>query len=179
LDKSTRLVGTDISPDAFPIETPKNIEMHVQSITKPWPSLWASTFDLVHQRATIGVLTPDAAPTAIESLRSLLKTGGWIQLVEPDMTGYLTVAQKKTHPALSRFTEVISTLMPLMGYNPRPGPALVGWLGEVGFRDVEEKIVEFPIGKAASDPELGRAAARNILSVVGSFKGAAGSKSFP
>lgn len=95
------------------------------------------------------------------------------------MTGYLTAAQKKTHPALSRFTEVIGTLMPLMGYNPRPGPALAGWLGNVGFRDVEEKIVEFPVGKSASDPELGRAAARNILSVVESFKGAAGSKSFP
>jgi len=168
---SARLVGTDVSSAAFPKSRPQQVDLFEQSIMEPWPMAWKGTFDLVHQRATMPAIKASECFNAIQALVELVKPHtGWIQLVEPDMSGYMTPEEALHYPALKRFTELFAVLMPALGHDPQPGPKLKGWLYEAGVTNIQEKIIDLPIGKQARDPILGEAAKRNLLAVVRGFE---------
>jgi hypothetical protein len=50
LNPSHELFGADINPNFFPRSPSPNTTFQVQDVTKPWPTKWKSTFDLVHSR---------------------------------------------------------------------------------------------------------------------------------
>jgi hypothetical protein len=87
LGNQTALVGTDIVPTYFPMpETlAKGFEFGVQSITAPWPDADKSSFDLVHQRMAL-FATGAELEAAVAGLIDLVKPGGWIQMVDADLT---------------------------------------------------------------------------------------------
>lgn len=82
------MIGTDIVPSFFPKpeERPQGVEFRVQSITSPWPETDKNSFDLVHQR--LGLFgTGENLSKAVTGLVGLVKPGGWIQIVDADLTG--------------------------------------------------------------------------------------------
>lgn len=177
---SFQLFGTDVSTAGFPADLPPNIHLHKQPVTDPWPESWKSSFDLVHQRATLPAIQAVDCQAAVKNLAELLKPGhGWLQLVEPNISSYLTVDEAARFPALSEFSKLMGEIFPRLGHNPSPGPLLRAWLAEAGLRNVDEKIVDLPIGKSAADPVLGEAAKHNVLQVFDGFHAAAASEFRP
>ncbi|EKG22619.1 hypothetical protein MPH_00023 [Macrophomina phaseolina MS6] len=171
---SCQLFGTDISDAGFPADLPSNIHLHKQPVTHPWPASWKSTFDLVHQRATLPAIQADDCQRAVNALAELLKPGhGWLQLVEPNISSYLSEEEAAKYPALKEFSKLMGEIFPRLGHNPSPGPQLRAWLAEAGLRNIDEKIINLPIGKSASDPVLGEAAKNNVLQVFDGFQAAA------
>lgn len=56
---------------------------------------------------------------------------------------------------------------------PRPGKLVRQWLEEYGLQEVQEKVMEIPIGAGNPDPKLGEMAKQNMLEVVSNFRTAA------
>lgn len=171
--QSPTLVGTDVSPTAFPAKRPPNTEFHVQSISDPWPTEWRDSFDLVHQKLVIACVPPDEGRQALYRLIDLAKPGtGWVQFTEGSLE-HLTPEQRKQYPVLARFQSLVAEMLPHFRWNPRPGKLVRQWLEEYGLQEVQEKVMEIPIGAGNPDPKLGEMAKQNMLEVVSNFRTAA------
>ncbi|KAF2675651.1 hypothetical protein K458DRAFT_411091 [Lentithecium fluviatile CBS 122367] len=68
-------------------DTPADTTYHRQSMTEPWPKEWEGTFDLVHARTALPGVGTNPLEDAVEGLVSLVKPGGWTQLVEMEGQG--------------------------------------------------------------------------------------------
>ncbi|KAL4969539.1 N-methyltransferase gliN [Aspergillus stella-maris] len=170
------LTGTDVSATAFPPPStlPPNTTLHVQSIADPWPAAWQETFDLVHQKLVIACLPPPQGRKALGALIALAKPGtGYVQFTEGSLE-HLTEPQKKQFPVLARFQATVAEMLPLLGWNPRPGKLVREWVAELGCVDVQEKVMEIGIGAGNEDRKLGGWAMRNMVETVRNFREAAG-----
>src|SRR5438105_3833067 len=80
------LHGVDIGSALFPPNTGPyaSLDLHeLDARAPPPPGLgWESTFDLVHQRLLIWGFQKHEWPSVLKNYLSLLRPGGWIQLVE-------------------------------------------------------------------------------------------------
>lgn len=159
---SHRYFGTDIVPDLFPSQLPRNMTLQEQDFTKPWPPSWRSSFDLVHQR--LGLAGAGSCPlqVVVKNLVELAKPGGWLELVELD----LDVADGQG-PALRDFLRLLKELFTLGGMGGNFAVKLRGLLEEAGLENVEERVVEIPAGARNTNPNL---AARSINGVCGALE---------
>ncbi|KAI9706986.1 MAG: hypothetical protein M1820_004574 [Bogoriella megaspora] len=91
-----------------------------QSIFDPWPSSYLSSFDLVHQRYCLAVVKPEAAVAPVAGLFSCVRPGGWIQLIEVDLTKWRSEGDE--HKAFKRMKDFVvkafdeANLSPATGY---------------------------------------------------------------
>ncbi|KAL4863839.1 hypothetical protein BDV12DRAFT_176987 [Aspergillus spectabilis] len=173
--KAPLLFGTDVSATAFPDPStlPPNTTLTTQSISDPWPSDWENTFDLVHQKLVIACLPPPEGREALSRLIALAKPQtGYVQFTEGSLE-HLTETQKRKFPVLARFQALVAQMLPQLGWNPRPGKLVKEWVGELGCVDVQEHVMEIPIGAANKDKALGEMAMRNMVETVGNFGEAA------
>lgn len=74
LPKETQLYGFDISAAQFPpLEArPSNVSLHEHSITKPFPTEYHGTFDLVAVRFVTAGLRGDDWDAAVQNVKALL-----------------------------------------------------------------------------------------------------------
>lgn len=178
LPKTAVLVGAVIATRLFPM--PQNIEFRVQSITEPWPDEFQSSFDIVNQRLALGDCNPDTARKAVTALFSLVKPGGWIQLLECDYTGGFTEEKKLRCPATAKLCENIISSMSATGTSNQHAPNLKGYLRAAGGVDIVQTIMDLPVGASeALTPALQASTTRNMLSMVNEMKKGRKRKHFP
>ena len=142
-------IGTDIVKEYFPSNLPKSISLETHSMHKPWPESWQGTFDLVHQRyglAAAGDLSPHGVVT---NLLTLLKPGGWIQLVEADFNHC-----SMTGPVMTRTHKLYRELFDIMGSGPHYAREMKGWLEDAGLEDVQLRTFDVRLGARHPDPKL-------------------------
>lgn len=176
LPDSTTYMGTDIAAHMFPASPAPNMHFVVQSVTEPWPGEWDSSFDLVHQRLVLAACDPASAKRAVAALFSLVKPGGWIQLLECDHSGGFSAAQKSRYPATTKFGDLVMKALAATGKSGQYGPSLRGWLREAGALDVVETLLDCPVGTSAATPALKESTKENLLSVVMNLKAASKGK---
>lgn len=147
---SHSFIGTDINTKEFPKTVPPNTEFHFQDVTMPWPRPWLSSFDLVHQRLTL----PGAGKQqklAVQQLASLVKAGGWIQLIEAENVPY-----EQDGACMHDFITFKRTVFTAMGANVLLTSAIPMWLKEVGLKKLDSELIWLKLGKANADAELGK-----------------------
>lgn len=128
---------------------------------KPYPSEWASTFDLIHQRSALPAVGKDRSPEAIAGLIGLLKPGGWLQLVEPDHK----IAEG---PAARAFTQLLDEVFSANETHLDIAKHMETWLVEAGLQNVGAKIFDIPMGKKNPKEEMQSKSQRfNVLSLKG------------
>src|SRR5690242_3700548 len=79
---SNTWIGTDIEDSYFPQDNPSDVSYHHQPMTEAWPVQWLGTFDLVHSRMALPGVGINPLDQVVTNLISLVKPGGWLQLVE-------------------------------------------------------------------------------------------------
>jgi hypothetical protein len=79
--KSCDLIGTDVTNERFPATPSQGVTLTVQNSLGPWPDSFVQFFDLVHQRLVL-LGTGAKSKECVVALTSLVRPGGWIQLVE-------------------------------------------------------------------------------------------------
>ena len=148
------LVGTDIMTSYFPAPQPPNTLLTYQSITAPWPTDMHNSFDLVHQRLALPGCGEFPWRSAIRNLIGLVKPGGFIQLLEAD----------HSHPGVAgpAMEQAFKLIKELLGTKAEYAPKLRQWLQEEGLLDVDEQILDVPIGKANGNEELGQKGAMSM-----------------
>lgn len=143
-------VGTDIEDAWFPADTPADTTYHHQSMTEPWPKEWEGTFDLVHSRMALPGVGTNPLEDTVKGLISLVKPGGWIQLVEMEwcnemMTSGGPWAQKFAYATKDLFYMVSS------GQGVGLREKLTPMLEASGLVNIDYKITVTPFGALASD----------------------------
>jgi hypothetical protein len=152
-NRSLELYGVDIGSSLFPkVSTGMTQpDLATHSIIEPYPSSWGwgSTFDIVHQRLLIWGISRASWPTVIQNHVSILKPGGYIQLVEAewiDPQHPATLPQLKKQAAL----QVWSTKE--FGFDINVAYQLEDFLKDAGLEDVHKIQFDHGYGKKAKDP---------------------------
>ncbi|KAK5636074.1 hypothetical protein RRF57_011786 [Xylaria bambusicola] len=160
------LRGYDVMKSFFPPTAPPYTTFEIHDIAEPWPAGLHGTCDLVHQRFTIPGGTKKAtARDIVRYLCQLVRPGGWIQLVEMDVTA-------TAHgPAMRDAWTATGAFLTAAGAGTDYGKSMAGWLKEEGFEKVSDNRVNLDVGARCDDAEWGTRAA-NIL--VEAFTGVVG-----
>lgn len=153
------LVGTDIVQANFPSEEalPPGMQLRIQSNTQPWPAADKGNYDLVHQRMGL-FAAGDLLRTAVAGLIELVKPGGWIQLVDADLTG----PESAPDSPMSASVRLIKGML-----NKAPGDAYVSDLKNIfkdnGLLAIQEKPVDVHIGALNPNIELAKKSTTSFL----------------
>ncbi|KAF2117654.1 hypothetical protein BDV96DRAFT_644005 [Lophiotrema nucula] len=164
-------IGTDIEESYFPTDPPGNTTYHVQDVNKPWPEQWNEKFDLVHQRLSIAVSGDEkATQSAVRNLISLVKPGGWIQIV--DLQNWTADGDG---PVWKDFTICLADLISAVGSSLDRVEHVKNCFEGLGLIDVEETSIEANYGTRDDKPleaigkKSGLLTAQSILSVATTF----------
>lgn len=173
LPSTSILIGADHPTHIFPSQlcVPPNVTLISNSISGQWPSKFETFFDCVNERTGLANLPPNSAEKAVSALFSLLKPGGWIQLLECDYSNCLSQQDKTRYPATSKLYALLDHHMRATGKFNRHTPHLKGYLRQAGAIDVVEILMDLPIGcSGALTPALQASTSQNLLSVVNELK---------
>lgn len=171
--QTATLIGTDLHPQHFITNLPKNISLSTHSIFDTWPAPFQKSFDLVHQRFVLPICSDEASVDAVKKLFACVKPGGYIQLHDGDMA---QIAEGPQHQAMMRFRDMMQKAWTLLGYNLSPGPKLAGWLKDAGAMDIEETVLVHKSGPAAEDKLQGERATFVLLALMDGIEALAHSK---
>ncbi|KAF2098086.1 hypothetical protein NA57DRAFT_57252 [Rhizodiscina lignyota] len=145
------LVGADIMTSFFPSKAPPHTALIKQDFQVPWPTALYETFDLVHQRAALARSRSIPPKECVSNLTALVKPGGWIQLMEMDLT-----ETDNDGPAAKDFLRLVVSMLEKGGSGLTfniPG-TMVAWLKDAELDEVREEMVSVPYGKSCSSEEI-------------------------
>jgi len=173
ISQTATLIGTDLHPQHFVTNLPKNISLSTHSIFDTWPVPFQNSFDLVHQRFVLPICSDEASVDAVKKLFACVKQGGYIQLHDGDME---EIAEGPQHKAMMRFRDMMQKAWTMLGFNLSPGPKLAGWLKDAGAVDIEETILVHKCGPTAEDKLQGERATFVLLALLDGIEVLAHSK---
>ena len=134
-------VATDINPGYFPAtSSAPPIHFQKQSFNDPWPTGWANTFNLVHQRFALAGAGSNPIRPIISNFLSLLAPGGYIEFAEIKFGG------EGVGDAMDLVFTLIQDILKVVGRDPGFAQELKGMLEQEGLVDVKEKVVTVNTG---------------------------------
>jgi len=150
--------GSDIEPERFPDE-PDGITYFQHSFNDPWPEEYQNTFDLVHVRGSLAGSAPKGPYEAVKGLASLVKPGGWVQLMEMN-----AFSPPSNGPAMTDFASMVKQAWTHIGVGDFANE-LKATLEAAGLQNLQEKRFFVNVGKSAK-PELAAASVNGITGPV-------------
>ncbi|KAI0126667.1 hypothetical protein BJ170DRAFT_684249 [Xylariales sp. AK1849] len=126
--------GTDIDENLYPVAPPGNICFQNQSIREAFPAEWQQSFDLVHQRLVMAAASPATVLSVVDRLVGLLKSGGWLQLVEVD-----TDCLPGNGPALESFLSYAQMMSEAGNMGPNLAVGLGDAMRQAGLQEVQQQ----------------------------------------
>ena len=101
------LTGTDVSLmhlKQLKDFMPSNIFLREQNLSDRWLAVDEEKYDLVHQRYCLAQFSPEKGAQIVSDLFSLVKPGGFIQLLESDMMSF---DSGEGHEGMSEYMEFV------------------------------------------------------------------------
>jgi hypothetical protein len=145
------------------------MQFRIQNITEPWPESYKNSFDLVHQRLGL-FATGEQLSKAVAGLIDLVKPGGYIQLVDSDLTG------PEAHPD-SPMASSVRLIKALLGKSDDAVDAYAHKLKHILEQncliEVHEQVVEVRQGALNPKPELAQKSTMSFVHAVEGMVGAA------
>ncbi|EAL85112.1 hypothetical protein KXW98_006902 [Aspergillus fumigatus] len=138
--------GSDVEGELFP-KDPDGITYFAHSFKDPWPQQYLGFFDLVHIRGSLAGSAPEGPAPVIQNLTTLLKPGGWVQLMEMN-----AFSPPPNGPAMTDFAKMASEMFTGIGVGDFANNNK-SMLEDAGLKNVQEKRVIVNLGKKAK-PEL-------------------------
>ncbi|KAJ9256291.1 hypothetical protein DTO195F2_6016 [Paecilomyces variotii] len=127
---TAQLVGVDIENRMYPAEYPPQMSFEVGSVLELPPS-WGNNFTLVHQRLLLAGLKVSEWPIAISEDFRVLKSGGYVQLVEVDLRNM------GVGPNSARLLEILTKLFAMNNMDLNQADRLPSLVQKAGFVDVQ------------------------------------------
>lgn len=145
--ESCTLIGTDVTVDRTSGDIDDDIKVHQQDTMADWPQDWLGSFDLVHQRFAL-LTAMDQQKACLSKLVSLVKPGGWLQLVELEDTR----SDDPNGPFAMQWDNQLHEIAKMMG-------TTLNWplkdmLREAGLTKVGQAVSAQLHGAADPDPDL-------------------------
>jgi hypothetical protein len=127
-------------------------EHDIRSATPPDLS-WDGSFDLIHQRLLIWGLQAGEWPTVLKNHLSLLRPGGWIQLVEGQWVDKDDTFNASVFPSLSKMSEMQKWSTSSFGMEIYVAYQLEDLLKETGFQSVTKTQFDLGYGGKAKEED--------------------------
>lgn len=150
--------GSDIVSELFPGE-PDGITYFAHSFKDPWPVEYRNSMDLVHVRGSLAASSPSPIDV-VKNLVSLVKPGGWVQLMEMN-----AFSPPDNGPAMNDFARMARDVWTAIKVGDFANN-LKSLLEEAGLKNVQERRYTVKIGKAAK-PHLQGPSALGVSGPVG------------
>ncbi|KAL2792988.1 methyltransferase family protein [Aspergillus keveii] len=146
------LFGVDIGSSLFPPKSPADLRAH--DIRTPFPESWKwkGKFDVIHQRLLIWGIKSTEWPTVIRNLSTIIRPGGYIQLVEAEWIDPENPASPETRPNLSKQAALQVWSTESFGMDINIAYKLEDLLKDAGFEDVTKVQFDHGYGALARDP---------------------------
>nr|GAT52767.1 S-adenosyl-L-methionine-dependent methyltransferase [Mycena chlorophos] len=164
VDPSVQMVGVDIEPRLFPVEAPKNISFHMNTVLN-LPAEWTNKFTLVHQRLLMVALRTAEWPQALSEMHRVLRPGGWVQIAE---SSTWPVDAYPGRPSMEKLVALMRALLEERDIFVDCGRNMPTLLKDAGFVDVQQELPIQKLGKWAG--ESGVAMKENVVNVFGGLK---------
>ncbi|KAI8974677.1 S-adenosyl-L-methionine-dependent methyltransferase [Pilobolus umbonatus] len=136
---NSKFTGVDVSfvfPEAI---RPPNVSFEISNIAREL-TFADNTFDFYFQRLMIVALNRSDYALALKNAYRVLKPGGYIELVEPNLGDF-----GKMGPLLKDLLNTMSALMEMKGMTPNLGDTLEDLLKVAGFVNIQVIVKVFPI----------------------------------
>ncbi|KAF2129629.1 S-adenosyl-L-methionine-dependent methyltransferase [Dothidotthia symphoricarpi CBS 119687] len=130
ISSTAQLVGIDIEGRMYPAKYPLQMSFEVGSVLS-LPTSWSNSFDLVYQRLLLAGLKISDWPTAISEDFRVLKSGGYVQLVEVDLRNM------DVGPNSARLLDTLKKLFAMNNMDLNQADSLPSLVKGAGFVDVQ------------------------------------------
>ncbi|GKZ42338.1 hypothetical protein AbraIFM66951_001421 [Aspergillus brasiliensis] len=151
------LHGIDIGSALFPPPSPDGpvVDLQKHDIRKPIPGYLylPESFDIVHQRFLVWALKTQEWPQVVRNLRSVLKPGGWIQLVEAQWVDRDTPFDPVKFPNLAKMSEMQKWSTAAFGMNAYIAYELEDLLRGLGFVNITKTSFALGYGAMAREEQ--------------------------
>jgi len=157
---SATVIGTDLSP-IQPTFAPPNCSFIVENAADPW--VFSEPFDYCHSRMLL--LGMHDWPRYFQQCWDHLKPGGWVEVQETTFPICYDDDSVPDDAPLKLYSEYVRDAAKLDGIDPNPAPKFRGILEKLGFVDIREQPLKWPMGswpKGESEKELGRIMVDNM-----------------
>ncbi|KAL4783845.1 methyltransferase family protein [Aspergillus varians] len=154
-----QLSGVDIGSTLFPPSSIADLRAH--DIRTPFPESWGwnESFDVVHQRLLIWGIKSAEWLGVVRNLSTVIRPGGYIQLVEAEWIDPDHPASPETRPNLSKQAALQVWSTESFGMDIHIAYKLEDLLRDAGFEDVTKVQFDHGYGALARDPEQRNASA--------------------
>ena len=121
-----------------------------------------ATFDFVHQRLLFLAIPATAWQSEINELVRLVRPGGWVELVETELSG------QNLGPACLQMGEWMITISQMRGADPSQVPNMANHLRTAGLQNIITKPFTIPVGNWGG--RLGTMMATDMISITKALK---------
>jgi ubiquinone/menaquinone biosynthesis C-methylase UbiE len=156
------VIGVDVDPALFKMETPDNCYLRVGDVLThlPFPD---QLFAYTHQRLLTAAITAENWPRVVRELVRVTRLGGWVELLEIDHQ------MQNAGPASVHFQTLMATVGKSMGFDGEVIRHLGDLLQEEGLQSVEMQRISIPVGEWGG--RVGSMMKQDFLTVLNTVKG--------
>ncbi|WWC64271.1 uncharacterized protein I303_106881 [Kwoniella dejecticola CBS 10117] len=152
-------------------EYPPNIRFIKRDILAPLPQEWLGRFDIVHARFLITGIKD--FPALIRRLSTLLKSGGYLVILEPELKCRLTTSSRSSQdegaehstaktleevcPGIARYNKIALQAMQSFGMDMQATSKIPSYILESGSfeeQSVKTQCKELPMSDWSEDPRM-------------------------
>lgn len=137
-----QLDGFDISPDLFPSRDglPENVKLHIADAKAAVDPKYSGKFDVINIRYLTGGMKLDDWQTVLHNMYKILKPGGRLQWLEPNLLQACHWTQGNL-TAPSSAQELADLLLPALQLFEYPCKELAGLFRTAGFQNVVHEMM--------------------------------------
>lgn len=139
-----------------------NVQLVVQDLAKPFPQDWEASFDLVHQRFILPSFNDELINTVLSNLISCVRPGGYIQIVEPDVTARVSDPRAEAFENMQKISERVMN-------NPNATPKVLDFFKKSGLVEIGLETFDMVVGDKAPNREAGIQGRKNFGFVMGKY----------
>lgn len=168
--KDAKVLGLDLKPPAFHHGNPANLQYTQTNLSESWPMndnsvdlyvhietphitnrhqlivLNSRTLYSIFQRNMCLNIQKDEWPKVLGEMFRVLKPGGYIELLEPDLWHH------NLGPVQQAFQQFYREQCQALELDLEISNSMTGTIEEIGYVEVEKRILDIPIGEWPTEP---------------------------
>ncbi|GJC77430.1 methyltransferase psoC [Colletotrichum liriopes] len=159
---SAQMVGADVSTAFLPASSQGNICYVTQDVCDPPAAALRGQFDMTHVRNVLHSTQKSGIDQAVANLSDTLAPGGWLQIMEMDMTS----GQPKQPQALQDLIQIIGYMFEKQGLDRHYARKIPDSMKKAGLENVTVETVECGIGKVLGDEAAVRSSIKPFMHTI-------------
>ncbi|RPA82277.1 S-adenosyl-L-methionine-dependent methyltransferase [Ascobolus immersus RN42] len=144
-----QVIGTDLSP-VQPTWVPPNVKFEIDDFEQEW--VFGKKFDYIHARYLMGGVKDWSV--LLKKAFDHLNPGGYVEILEGDVTGGYSEDGTFEGSPVDQYTKELHKAALALGTSLAEAPKLAGYLTNIGYTNVTQKVYKSAIGTWPKDPVI-------------------------